>query len=103
MYDTDSLGYPVMLDQGVRCGNHRYGPGKTYHQNVEAVRACYAITREQEAQQKAELAAELRNEQWFENRGWDEARAQEDWEASRGVIPFDEAMRQASNPDGSWR
>lgn len=43
----------------------------------------------------SEMAAELANERYFEDRGYDEARAFEDWEASRGVIPFDVAMREA--------
>lgn len=98
----DDLGYAAELASGIRCGAHPRGV-KVYHDSVETVRFCYAVMRDQQAQQEAELAAELRNEQWFENRGYDEARAQEQWEAERGVIPFDVAMRNAQNEDGSWR
>ena len=33
----------------------------------------------------AEIQAELAAERYYENRGWHEARAQEEWEASRGI------------------
>ena len=40
----------------------------------------------------SEQAAELRAEQFFENRGYDEALAQEQWERERGVISFEDAF-----------
>ena len=43
----------------------------------------------------AEYAAEMRNERWFEDRGYWEAVAEEEWEAARGVVPFHVAMAEA--------
>lgn len=47
---------------------------------------------EQEARDRAEqevaeadAAAEMRNERWFEDRGYEDARAQERWEAEHGI------------------
>lgn len=42
---------------GVRCGNHP-ADWKVRHENVDAVRACYAITEQMAAQQAAECYAE---------------------------------------------
>lgn len=49
---------------------------------------------EQEAA-NADWEAEQRNERWFEERGYDEARAQEDHEARLGVVSFHDALREA--------
>lgn len=90
----DDHGYPADLDAGVRCGNH----GRTfriYHNSARAVKACYDIRADEMAQQAGEIAAEAAVERYFEDRGYWEARAQEDYEAARGVIPFDVAMAQA--------
>ena len=37
---------------------------------------------------KAEMAAEMANERFFEDRGYEEARAQEAWEMARGITEF---------------
>lgn len=44
---------------------------------------------------KAEYEAEMANERWFEDRGYDEARFQEDMEAKMGVQSFADAMAEA--------
>lgn len=36
----------------------------------------------------AEIAAEMANERFFESRGYEEARAQEAWEMSRGITQY---------------
>lgn len=90
---VDDLGYPVDSSTGVRCGNH--GTLRTYHPNADTVKFCYVITDEMRAQQEAELAAEARAERWFEERGADEAYAQDRWEQERGVIQFADAYRMA--------
>lgn len=54
------------------------------------------MTQEQcDEQSRAEQEAELAYERHLEDRGYWEARADEDYERAMGVIPFDEAMRQA--------
>ena len=47
------------------------------------------------AQQAAEIAAEMGYERMLEDRGWEEARAQEEYEMRMGVIPFDVALANA--------
>jgi hypothetical protein len=37
---------------------------------------------------QAEMAAEMANERFFEDRGYEEARAQEAWEMARGVYEY---------------
>lgn len=81
-------------DTGVRCGNHGK-VGVAFHTSAAAVRACYALGRELDAQAAAEHAAELAVERALEDRGYWDARAQEDYEASHGVVQFDEAYRMA--------
>jgi hypothetical protein len=98
----DDMGYPKDLTSGVRCGNHERGR-KVYHDEVATVAFCYATSHEQAAQQAAELAVEQAYERHLEDKGWYEVAAQADYERRNGVIPFDVAMRQASNEDGSWR
>ena len=41
-----------------------------------------------------EQGAELRNEQFFESRGYDDALGQEQWEKERGVVSFEDAFAQ---------
>lgn len=51
---------PIMVDEGgVRCGNHP-ADWKVRHENVVAVRACYAITEQMVGEQQAEIYAEAR-------------------------------------------
>lgn len=91
---VDEWGAPVELASGVRCGAHGRG-APIYHESAAAVKLCYAVAREMEAQSRAEAEAEMRNERYFEDRGWAEAMAERDWEDSRGVIQFDQAYREA--------
>lgn len=91
---VDEWGAPVELASGVRCGAHGRGT-PIYHESAAAVKLCYAVAREMEAQSRAEAEAELRNERWFEDRGWEEARAQEDYEARMGMVDFGTAYREA--------
>lgn len=57
-YDEDSFGLPMETERGIRCGNHPRGFGTVRHENTAAVRACYAVSAELEAQQRAEIYAE---------------------------------------------
>lgn len=72
---------------GTRCGNHgRTAPGEhTYHANPASVRACYRLSAEMIADQRAEIAAEEAYERFLEDRGYEEARAQEAWEQTHGM------------------
>ena len=95
---------------GVRCGNH--GKAVVRHETTAQVRLCFERTRraaEQEQDQDdvriqvaGELAAEAAVERFFEERGYDDAREEEDREARMGVIPFsqayEEAAREATQP-----
>lgn len=56
----DQWGMPIEVQEGgVRCGNHPRD-WKIRHENVDAVRACYAITEQMVAEQRAEMYAEAR-------------------------------------------
>ena len=72
---------------GVRCGNHgRTAPGEhVHHANPASVRECYRLTAEAIADQEAEIRAEQALERYLEDRGYDEARAFENWEARHGI------------------
>ncbi|WBB94129.1 hypothetical protein [Verrucosispora sp. WMMC514] len=94
MITCDEFGYPVITDTGIRCGNHHPGEDAR-HESVTAVRDCYRRAAEEEAAAEADAAAELAAERALEDRGYWDARAQEDWEAAHGVIPFDVAFREA--------
>lgn len=94
-YNRPDEGYGVReTETGIRCGNHPRGV-KVRHADVESVKACYALTRALEAEQAAEQAAELAYERHLEDRGYWDARAQDDYERRTGVISFAEAYRQA--------
>ena len=86
-----------VTETGVRCGNHgRTSPGEhVHHANPASVRECYRQTAQMEADQAAEIAAELAYERHLEDRGYWEARAQEDWEERYGVVQFEDAYRAA--------
>jgi hypothetical protein len=43
----------------------------------------------------AEYAAEMAAERYFEDRGYWEAIAHDEWEAARGVVPFHVALAEA--------
>ena len=57
-YNEDSFGLPEDTETGIRCGNHRGLSWTVRHENVAAVRACYAVSEELAAQQRAEIYAE---------------------------------------------
>jgi hypothetical protein len=72
--------------------NIRCGSCPNRHATVQDVRECHWERDEAIATQRDELAAELRNERYFEDRGYDEARNEEDHEARMGVVPFGMAL-----------
>lgn len=65
--EMNALGYVAETTSGARCGGH--GRTRTYHADSDAVRECYRIAREQDAQEDAEIAAERATERFFEERG----------------------------------
>lgn len=91
-FQVDEIGYPRDLDirQGPKCGCCT-----ARHENVAAIRYCYDLAAEFRAQQAGEIAAEAAVERHFEDRGYWEARAQEDHEARTGVIDFQTAWDMA--------
>lgn len=93
----DDFGYAAELATGIRCGAH--GRIKVYHDSTETVRYCYGKMRSDQAEAAAEAAAELAYERHLEDRGYYEARAQEEHEARHGVISFHQAMRDAGYCD----
>lgn len=94
----DDYGYAEELATGIRCGNHPRGL-KVHHDSVATVQHCYAVRYSQEADQMAEQAVELAYERHLEDRGYEEARAQDEHEARNGVISFHQAMRDAGYCD----
>lgn len=56
-YDEDDYGLPEATGTGIRCGNHPRDMS-IRHENCAAVRACYAIVRQLQAEQAAEIYAE---------------------------------------------
>lgn len=67
---------------GVRCGNHA---DRCYHANAASVRACYQLSVTLAAEAESEIAAERGYERHLEDRGYDEARAQELHEQRNGA------------------
>jgi hypothetical protein len=94
IYEYDDLGEVVITDSGVRCGNHGRGE-KIHHANSASVRECYRIDRERIAESNAEIAAEQAYERHLEDKGYWEAKAQDDYEARMGVIQFEDAWDMA--------
>jgi len=92
--DTDEFGYAVETDHGVKCGNHGWG-SKVYHRDVATVRACSEIRHWERQTERAEINAELAYERHLEDRGWQDARAQEDHEARMGVVDFQTAWAES--------
>jgi hypothetical protein len=72
-------------ETGVRCGNH-HREDRVRHANAASVRECYRLTAEMIADQEAEIRAEQGYERYLEDRGYWEARAQEDHEARMGIF-----------------
>lgn len=82
----------------IRCGNCT-----DRHATADEVRECYAITREQNDEADREMAAERGYERHLEDRGYEDARAQEAHDA-RGVggwwnLPMAGAMWAADGHD----
>lgn len=88
--EIDAIGLPIKVHSGVRCGKCL-----NRHATAKAVKLCYTRTAELDAQVEAELAAEAALERSLEDRGYWEARAQEDYEERHGVISFADAYREA--------
>jgi len=58
-YNYDSFGLPEDTETGIRCGNHPRDLSWTIrHESVAAVRACYAVSAQLQAEQRAEIYAE---------------------------------------------
>lgn len=88
--------YPSILrtESGLICGNCNRGwrkedGTKIRHADRHAVKMCYAVARQVEMDQRADCEAELAVERFFENRGSEEAWAEEQWDLSRGVVQPD--------------
>lgn len=90
---TDA-GLPIRTVFGIRCGNH--GKVKVWHENIEAIRYCFEIRYEGEAAQADAYRAEMAVERALEDRGYWEARAQEEYEARTGALDFIDAWHAAS-------
>lgn len=75
---------------GIRCGNHgRTKHGEhAYHANAASVAECYRLTAQMIADQEAEIRAEQGYERYLEDRGYDEARWDEDREFWSGVAHY---------------
>ncbi|WP_431728522.1 hypothetical protein [Verrucosispora sp. TAA-831] len=93
MITYDDFGFPIVTTTGIRCGNHHDDNAR--HETVDAVRECYLRWHQLDEDANADHAAEMAAERALEDRGYWDARAQEDWEAANGVIPFDVAFRAA--------
>jgi hypothetical protein len=92
--ETDEYGWPMPTDSGPKCGNCR-----ERHAGAKAIRLCYDTSKAEADQAHAEHAAEMAVERYYEDRGYWDARAQEDYEAAHGVIPFDVAYAEALGLD----
>lgn len=80
----------------IKCGNC-----KRTHISVSDVRRCYEITANEERMQaEAEYDAEMAVERYYENRGWAEAQAFEQWEQRNGARDYWAAKAEAEN---HWR
>jgi hypothetical protein len=78
---------PEITDHGIRCGHCSDRWEVRRHRTVADVRRCALATEEEAAEAayaewtfKSEQEAERRAEQYFEERGYDEAREQERYE-----------------------
>lgn len=87
----DWLGIPLLTPTGPYCGGCGGRRAGARHADVAAIRACDAYRRDQDAVVEGARWAEAAYERHLEDRGYDEARAQEDYEARNGVIGFIEA------------
>lgn len=83
-------GLVVRTETGVRCGNCH-----ERHANVVSVLACHEEAWAAEQAGYDDWLAEQRYERALEDRGYWDARAQEDHEAAMGVVPFHVAYAEA--------
>jgi hypothetical protein len=91
---TDGIGLPIKIrdtERGVRCGEC-----KNRHHSAKAVKLCYEVAADFKAEQAALLNAEMAYERHLEDRGWQEAAAQDAYERANGVIGFREAWHNES-------
>lgn len=100
----------------VRCGNPVHKSfhvdlafDEHHHDTVAQVRLCYArkdefglrsheelaLQEQWDEQQLAEITAELAAERYLEDRGWEDAFAQREYEDRMGVVQFEDAYRAA--------
>ena len=82
------------LTPAIRCGNRNPVDfvGEHRHAAPDEVRACYAATAAYEAYgDRYEYNADAAYERHLEDRGYDEARAQDEHEARHGVTSFIES------------
>ncbi len=92
-YTVDGVTYTEFGDvvettAGPYCGCCNRGGrkvSKIRHANAASIKACYANQAAREADAEAEIQAEAAQLRHLENAGYDEARAQEDWEWRMGV------------------
>jgi hypothetical protein len=78
----------------VRCGNRKAHEYTTHHSSVAEVRACFAGQLEvptDEDWDNGAAGAEQAYERHLENLGYEEAQAQDAYEARNGVVGFMEA------------
>lgn len=66
-----------------------------YHFSAQGVRRCFADEQWREGEARREQDAERAYERYLEDRGWEDAYAQDQIEAQRGVVPFDVAYADA--------
>jgi hypothetical protein len=73
---------------------------KSVHASVPEVKACYRAQQEEIFWGQVEHDAEMGVERFYENRGFDEARNQEDHERRNGVTGFQEAWADWNRTNG---
>ncbi|MGI8307041.1 hypothetical protein [Saccharopolyspora hattusasensis] len=84
------FGRPEATLSGVVCGHcfDVFDDLVVRHASAGHVRACFEAGEEERWQMEGELAADRAVERHFEDRGYWEARAQENYEMSRGIWPY---------------
>lgn len=94
----DWLGIPVPTATGPYCGPCGGRRAGIRHIDVAAIRACAAYISDNEWAVEDDHRAEQAAERALEDRGYWEARAQDEYEARNGVVGFTEAWHRDS-PD----
>lgn len=88
---VDSIGMPARVERGFRCGEC-----KMRHHSIKAIKLCHFTAADHKAEQEACYRAEMAYERHLEDRGADEAAAQDAYEARMGVISFGQAWHNES-------